>query len=57
VCTGCMQTQGHDHEGLDLGCIGIPLADIFGYVVGDIGVHLLGKIESISVARSSRIGW
>jgi hypothetical protein len=35
------------------GCIGIPLAMIFGYVVEDIGVHLLGKIGSIWLARSS----
>jgi hypothetical protein len=31
----------------------IPLAAIFGYVVGDICEHLLEKIWSILVARSS----
>jgi hypothetical protein len=31
----------------------IPLAAIFGYVVGNIGEHVLEKIGSISMARSS----
>jgi hypothetical protein len=44
---------GSGHEGSDPGCIGIPLAVIFGYVVGYIGVHLIEKVWSILVARSS----
>jgi hypothetical protein len=33
-----------------------PLVAIFGYVVGDIGVHLLEKVWSISVSTSSGTG-
>jgi hypothetical protein len=44
---------GSSHEGSYLGCIGIPLAAITGYVVVDTGEHLLEKVWSISVARSS----
>jgi hypothetical protein len=53
MCTKYMQTWGNGHEGSDLGCIGIPLAAIFGYIVGYIGAHLLEKVWSILVARSS----
>jgi hypothetical protein len=35
------------------GCIGIPLAMIFGYAIAYIRVHLLEKDWSILVARSS----
>jgi hypothetical protein len=52
VCTECLQTQGSSHEGSDPDCIGIPLAIIFGYVVGDVELHLLEKVWSILVARS-----
>jgi hypothetical protein len=41
------------HEGCDPGCVSIPLVAILGYVVGDICEHLLEKIWSILVARSS----
>jgi hypothetical protein len=41
------------HEGCDPDRVSIPLAEIFGYVVGDICEHLLEKIWSILVARSS----
>jgi hypothetical protein len=37
VCTECVQTRGSSHEGSDPGCISIPLAPVFGYVVGNIG--------------------
>jgi hypothetical protein len=40
-----------DHEGSNPGCIGIPLAAIFGYVVGYIVAHLLEKFWSILLAR------
>jgi hypothetical protein len=48
-----VQTRGSSHEVSDLGCISIPLAAIFGYVVEKIGEHVLEKIVSISMARSS----
>jgi hypothetical protein len=40
------------------GCIGVPLAVIFGYVVEDIGVHIVEKVWSILVVRSlgTRLG-
>jgi hypothetical protein len=38
------------HEGSDSGFILIPLAVIFGYVVGNIGEHVLEKIGSILMA-------
>jgi hypothetical protein len=41
------------HEGSDSSFILIPLAVIFGYVVGNIGEHVLEKIGSILMARSS----
>jgi hypothetical protein len=44
---------GSSHEEPDSDCIRIHLAAIFGYMVGNIGEHLLEKIRSISVARSS----
>jgi hypothetical protein len=53
VCTECVQTWGNSHEGCDPGWVSITLAAIFGYVVGDICEHLLEKIGSISMARSS----
>jgi hypothetical protein len=53
MCTECVQTQGSSHENPDHDCIGIPLAAIFGYVMGKIGEDLLEKGWSISVARSS----
>jgi hypothetical protein len=53
VCIECVQTWGSSHEGCDPGCISILLAAILGYVVGDICEHLLEKIWSILVARSS----
>jgi hypothetical protein len=56
VCTECVQTRGNSHEGSDPSCISIPLAGIFGYVVGNIGDHVLEKIGSISMARSSGTG-
>jgi hypothetical protein len=42
-----VQRWGSDHEGSDLGCIGIRLAAIFGYVVGYLEVYLLEKVWSI----------
>jgi hypothetical protein len=33
--------------------VSIPLAVIFGYIVGNIVEHILEKIGSISMARSS----
>jgi hypothetical protein len=53
MCTKCVQTQGSSYEGSDPVCISILLAAIFGYVVGNIGEHVLEKIGSISMARSS----
>jgi hypothetical protein len=47
VCRECAQTRGSSHEGSDSGCVSIPLAAIFGYVVGNIGEHILEKIGSI----------
>jgi hypothetical protein len=47
-----VQTQGSSHEGSDPGCVSIPLVAIFGYVVGNIGEHVLEKIGSILMARS-----
>jgi hypothetical protein len=56
MCIECVQTRGSNHEGCDPGCVSIPLAAIFGYVVGNIGDHILGKIGSISMVRSSGMG-
>jgi hypothetical protein len=53
VCIECVQTWVSSHEGSDPGCVSIPLVVIFGYDVGDICEHLLEKIGSISMARSS----
>jgi hypothetical protein len=47
MCTGCVWTRGSGLEESNPSCIGIPFAAIFGYVVRDIGAHLLEKIESI----------
>jgi hypothetical protein len=47
-----VQTRGSSHEGSDPGCVSILLAAIFGYVVGNIGEHVLDKIGSILMARS-----
>jgi hypothetical protein len=41
------------HEGSDPGCVLIRLAAIFGYIVENIGEHVLEKIGSILMARSS----
>jgi hypothetical protein len=54
VCRECVQTRGSSHEGSDPGCVSIPLAAIFGYVVGNIVEHVLEKIGSILMARSSK---
>jgi hypothetical protein len=51
--TECKQTRGNSLEGFDPGCVSIPLAAIFGYVVGNIGEHVIEKILSILMARSS----
>jgi hypothetical protein len=48
-----VQPRGNSHEGSDPGCIRIPLAAIFGYIVGNVVAHLLEKVCSILVARSS----
>jgi hypothetical protein len=56
MCIECVQTRGSNHERCDPGCVSIPLAAIFGYVVGNIGDHILGKIGSISMVRSSGMG-
>jgi hypothetical protein len=53
MCTECLQTRGSSHEGSDPGCIRIPHAAMFGYVVGDVVAHLLEKVWRILVARSS----
>jgi hypothetical protein len=50
-----MQTLGNSHEGSDPGCVSILLAVIFGYVVGNIGEHVLEKIGCILMARSSEM--
>jgi hypothetical protein len=44
--TGC-------HEESYCGCIRIPFAAIFGFVVEEIGEHLLKNVGSISQVRSS----
>jgi hypothetical protein len=53
VCTECVQTRGSSIEGSDPGCVSISLEAIFGYVVGNIREHVLEKIVSILMARSS----
>jgi uncharacterized UBP type Zn finger protein len=56
MCVGCAQTRGSGHEESDPNYIRIPLAVICGYDEEDIGEILLEKIESILMARSSRMG-
>jgi hypothetical protein len=56
MCTECAQTRGSSHEESDSDCIGITLAAIFGYVVGDVVAHLLEEVWSILLARSSGNG-
>jgi hypothetical protein len=53
MLSGCAQTTGSSHGGWCPCRIGTPLGVIFGYDVEDICEHLLDKIESISMARSS----
>jgi hypothetical protein len=54
--TGYVQTPSNSHDECCSSCIGTLLVEIFRYVVGDKGKHLLEDIGSISVARSLRIG-
>jgi hypothetical protein len=54
--TGYVQTPSNSHDECCSSCIGTLPVDIFRYVVGDKGKHLLEDIGSISVARSLRIG-
>jgi hypothetical protein len=56
MCIECVQPRGSSHEESDSDYIGIPLAAIFGYVVGNIREHLLEKMCSILIARSSGAG-
>jgi hypothetical protein len=53
-----MYTRGNSHEESDPDCIVIPHPAIFRYDGEDIGGggHILEKIGSISVARSSGTG-
>jgi hypothetical protein len=53
MLSGCVQTTDSSHGGCCPYCIGTPLGVIFGYDVGDICEHLLEKIWSILMARSS----
>jgi hypothetical protein len=48
-----LQTRGSSLEGSDPDCVSIHLAAIFGYVVANIGEHVLEKIVSVLTARSS----
>jgi hypothetical protein len=54
--TECVQTQGSSHEESDSDYIGVPLVEIFGYDIEDIGEIVLGKIGGISMPRSSGTG-
>jgi hypothetical protein len=51
-----VQTQGSSHEESDSDYIGVPLVEIFGYDIEDIGEIVLGKIGGILMPRSSGTG-